>query len=243
MTLPMINATLTRRFLGAIAIATVLSSCAVLDRMGGAMKNAVGLGDCSAPASQDGLVEQSVDTSSEDLANGDRTVLYTSENRRSKKPAGCWWANSPRKTAVAAKSDAAEEKPAEKAGNTVPASAAGLTEQDRKAVAQEDPAWGIAYLGIQTERLDDDLVQINVRLEGEVHNENVAAYAECAAAQYTLSRGYGFARHVLTSVTQKNSIWTGKSVFWVSETLPDGLITINAAEKAQSCFENGIPTV
>ncbi|WP_424939642.1 hypothetical protein [Aliiroseovarius sp. S253] len=238
-----IKATLYRRLLGAMAIATVLSSCAVLDRVGGTMKNAVGLGDCSVPASNGGLVEQTVDSSADDLANGDRTVLYTSENQRAKKPAGCWWAKSPSQKAVAEEMGVTEEKPANKAASTVTASAAGLTEDDRETVAEEDPAWGISYLGIQTERLDDDLVQINVRLEGEVHNENVAAYAECAAAQYTLSRGYGFARHVLTSVTQKDSIWTGKSVFWVSETLPDGLITIDAAVTAQSCFENGIPTV
>lgn len=269
MTFPSINTTLYRRAFGAVAIVTLLSSCAALDRVGGAMKNAVGLGDCSVPASNDGLVEQAVDTPDEELKNGDRTVMYTSENVRAKKPAGCWWTKSPSQTDVAeetdvadaadaadetdvAKSsaeDAAEETQVAEAetdtqdATAVTASAEGLTEDDVEAATDANPVWEIGYLGIETERLDDDLVLINVRLEGSVDNEKVAAYAECAAAQYTLSRGYGFARHVLTSVSQEDSIWTGKAVFWVSEKLPRGLITIDAAETAQKCFDNGIPTV
>ncbi|MCK0142448.1 hypothetical protein [Aliiroseovarius sp. F20344] len=265
MTTQSIIGTVSKRLLGAVVIVTALSSCALMDRVGGVMKNAVGLGDCKV-ASDRGLVEQSKDAPSDDLMNGDRAVMYTSKYDRAKRPPGCWWAAKPGKTRTVPKDEtpvdetpatqeaaveavATETAAAEKAANdkvAVAASASPIATQSGDAglsLEETNQAWDITYLGVQTKRLDDELVQINVRLEGEVNNENVAAYAECAAAQYTLSRGYGFARHVLTSVTRDNSIWTGKAVFWVSETLPEGLITIDAAVTAQSCFENGIPTV
>jgi hypothetical protein len=72
---------------------------------------------------------------------------------------------------------------------------------------------------------------------------DVEDYAECAAAQYTLIRGYGFARHIKTDVAQVNGIWQGQAVYTISPALPDGLRTLDAEVVAASCAENGIPMV
>ncbi|MDG2340543.1 MAG: hypothetical protein P8L32_05015, partial [Paracoccaceae bacterium] len=56
------------------------------------------------------------------------------------------------------------------------------------------------YLGAQTRLLDDDIVQFSVKMNGATKIADVVEYAECVAAQYTLIRGYGFARHVRTTV-------------------------------------------
>lgn len=99
------------------------------------------------------------------------------------------------------------------------------------------------YLGVQTRLLDDDLVSFLVRMKGARDNQDVADYGECAAAQYALIRGYGFARHVRTQVEQAGDIWVGDAGYVISPALPDGLRTIDAEVTVQNCFENGIPTV
>ena len=68
-------------------------------------------------------------------------------------------------------------------------------------------------------------------------------YAECAAAQYTLIRGYGFARHVRTQVSQEGGIWRGDAVYTISESIPRGLMTLDAEVVAADCAVNGIPMV
>ena len=99
------------------------------------------------------------------------------------------------------------------------------------------------YKGVQTTLLDGDLVQFNVAMTKAQSSEDVAEYASCAAAQYTLIRGYGFARHVRTNVAQEGGIWRGDAVYTISPSLPRGLKTIDAEVTAQSCAEMGIPTV
>jgi hypothetical protein len=71
----------------------------------------------------------------------------------------------------------------------------------------------------------------------------VADYAACAAAQYALIRGYGFARHVRTAVTQEGSIWRGDAVYTISPALPRGVATIDAEVTVRDCGARGIPTV
>jgi hypothetical protein len=99
------------------------------------------------------------------------------------------------------------------------------------------------YLGIETGLLDGDLVQFRVEMTGARDRAEVAAYGECAAAQYALIRGYGFARHVRTNVQQQGSIWTGNAVFVISDALPQGLRTIDAEVTVAACEDNGIPTI
>ena len=99
------------------------------------------------------------------------------------------------------------------------------------------------YRGIETGLLDGDLVNFRVEMTGARDNEDVATYARCAAAQYTLIRGYGFARHLRTSVTETGGIWRGDAIYTISPDLPDGLKTIDAEVVAANCAENGIPMV
>ncbi len=99
------------------------------------------------------------------------------------------------------------------------------------------------YLGVETRLLDEDLVNFRVEMRGARGREDVAAYAECAAAQYTLIRGYGFARHVRTNVQEEAGLWHADAVYTVSPALPRGVQTMDAEVVAADCAEQGIPTV
>ncbi|MDA5094088.1 hypothetical protein O2N63_08295 [Aliiroseovarius sp. KMU-50] len=113
------------------------------------------------------------------------------------------------------------------------------TEQTEYAKAPFTPE----YLGIETQLLDGDLVNFRVAMKGARGQEDVAGYARCAAAQYALIRGYGFARHVRTTVDENGKRWTGDAAYVISAALPDGIKTIDAEVTVQNCLENGIPTV
>ncbi|MEL6609900.1 MAG: hypothetical protein AAFO58_08695 [Pseudomonadota bacterium] len=112
---------------------------------------------------------------------------------------------------------------------------------------QEDPSFlpefEPEYGTVQTRLLDGDLVNFLVDMRGARGPDDVSAFAECAAAQYTLIRGYGFARHVRTTVEEEGGIWRADAVYTVSPTLPRGLKTIDAEVKVGACTEQGIPTV
>jgi len=99
------------------------------------------------------------------------------------------------------------------------------------------------YLGIDTRLLDGDLVAFDVRMTGARGTQDVADYAECAAAQYAVIRGYGFARHVRTGVDRKGEVWHGDAAYVISDALPDGLAKIDAEVVTEACKENGIPTI
>lgn len=99
------------------------------------------------------------------------------------------------------------------------------------------------YRGVETSLLDGDLVQFNVSMAGARGGEDVEDYAECAAAQYALIRGYGFARHLRTNFNEKGGVWTADAVYTISPSLPRGLRTIDAEVMVAECAENGIPTV
>ena len=99
------------------------------------------------------------------------------------------------------------------------------------------------YLGIETILLDGDLVDFRVAMTGARGPDDVTAYARCAAAQYALIRGYGFARHVRTNVDDKGGTWRADAVYTVSASLPKGLRTIDAEVTVRDCGEQGIPTV
>lgn len=99
------------------------------------------------------------------------------------------------------------------------------------------------YKGIETRLLDGDLVSFLVSMTGARDNSDVAAYAECAAAQYALIRGYGFARHLRTNVVEEAGLWRADAVYTISSALPAGLRTIDAEVTVDQCRETGIPTV
>jgi len=111
------------------------------------------------------------------------------------------------------------------------------------AAGQDPVRFAPEYRGIETLLLDDDLVNFRVAMTGARGGDDVTAYAECAAAQYTLIRGYGFARHVRTTVEEEGGIWRGDAVYTISPGLPRGSRTIDAEVTAAACAEAGIPTV
>lgn len=120
---------------------------------------------------------------------------------------------------------------------------AGCATPGGEAVSRGTSDFAPVYRGIKTDLLKDDLVNFHVEMEGARIPADVEAYAECAAAQYALIRGYGFARHVRTTVVDEGSIWRGDAVYTVSPALPAGLKTIDAEVTVSACAENGIPTV
>ncbi len=99
------------------------------------------------------------------------------------------------------------------------------------------------YGAVETSLLDGDLVRFDVTMTGARDASDVENYAECAAAQYALIRGYGFARHLRTNVDESGGVWAADAVYTISPTLPRGLRTIDAEVVVASCAENGIPTV
>ncbi|GAA5071804.1 hypothetical protein [[Roseibacterium] beibuensis] len=100
-----------------------------------------------------------------------------------------------------------------------------------------------SYDGVETRLLDDDLVNFRVQMTGVATRDELSAYARCAAAQYTLIRGFGFARHLRTNVYEEGGVWVADAVYTVSPALPRGLQTLDAEIVAADCAELGIPTV
>ena len=100
-----------------------------------------------------------------------------------------------------------------------------------------------SYDGVETRLLDDDLVNFRAQMTGVATRENLIDYTRCAAAQYALIRGFGFARQVRTNVQVEGSVWIADAVYTISPALPRGLQTLDAEIVLQDCDEQGIPTV
>lgn len=105
------------------------------------------------------------------------------------------------------------------------------------------PPVALDYRGIETRLLDGDLVQFLVETGPGADRVHIERYAECAAAQYTIIRGYGFARHLRTSIVQLENGWRGDAVYTISPSLPDGVKKIDAEVVTATCAEDGIPMV
>ena len=106
-----------------------------------------------------------------------------------------------------------------------------------------DAAFSPDYQGVSTRLLEGDLVQFHVSMTGARNSADLDNYAECAAAQYALIRGYGFARHVRTKMKHQGGVQTADAVYTISPSLPRGLRTIDAEVVVADCEANGIPTV
>lgn len=131
-----------------------------------------------------------------------------------------------------------------RAGLLVSVAALGGCVQAAPGDLHADPARAnFDYRGVETRLLDGDLVNFRVTMTGARAAADVTAYAECAAAQYTLIRGYGFARHIRTEVTQTDGVWTADAVYTISPALPDGARRLDAEVVTAACAETGIPMV
>ena len=102
---------------------------------------------------------------------------------------------------------------------------------------------GQIYGPVETRLLEGDLVGFRVSMEGARGSDDVEKFAECAAAQYALIRGYGFARHVRTLVDETAGNWCADAVYTISAALPPGEMTIDAEVTVAECGRSGIPTV
>lgn len=98
------------------------------------------------------------------------------------------------------------------------------------------------YQGISTILLDKDLVSLTVAMTGAKDGSDVEAYGRCAAAQYALDQGFGFARQVRTIVKKDGQTWYGDAVYLLSAARPEGLRTIVTAEAVAECEVLGIPS-
>ena len=97
--------------------------------------------------------------------------------------------------------------------------------------------------GVQTRLLKNDLLQFDVTPSGTKSSEQMARYAECAATQYTLIRGYGFARHIRTRIGQQADRLSADAVYTISRSLLKGTKTIDAEVVADACARGNIPMV
>ncbi len=100
-----------------------------------------------------------------------------------------------------------------------------------------------AYLGVQTALLEGDLVNFKVRMTGVDDRGEIDDYAECAAAQYALIRGFGFARFVRSTYANEGKVVIADAVYVISAGLPAGSRTIDAEVTVGACGVAGIPTV
>lgn len=100
-----------------------------------------------------------------------------------------------------------------------------------------------SYDGMETRLLDGDLVNFRVVMTDAETVKQVTKYAECAAAQYKLIRGYGFLSHVRTQAAEEGGLWSADAVYTISPALPRGLKTIDAEVAVADCGAAGIPTV
>lgn len=123
------------------------------------------------------------------------------------------------------------------AATTVALGACAAPEAEDVAEAPFSPA----YLGVETLLEEGDLINLGVRMTGARGDDDVAAYAECAAVGLAQSRGFGFVRHVRTLVTQDDEIWQADAAFLVSAARPLGLVTLETAAAAKACADRGIP--
>ena len=87
------------------------------------------------------------------------------------------------------------------------------------------------YRGIETRLMEGDLVEFLVEMGGARSKQDVSDYAQCAAAQYALIRGYGFARQVRTNVTEEGGVWRGDADLHHLVRLARGLRT----DRRRSC--------
>ena len=114
---------------------------------------------------------------------------------------------------------------------------------DRFDPGLDEGSFAPEYLGVETHLLDGDLVNFQVQMRGARSKADVERYAECAAAQYALIRGFGFARHVRTNVVEQGGLWTADAVYTISSALPDGVSKLDAEVVVEDCIESDVPTV
>ncbi|MGI3168168.1 hypothetical protein ACRARG_03385 [Pseudooceanicola sp. C21-150M6] len=119
----------------------------------------------------------------------------------------------------------------------------GAEEVSRAAPIRPATAEPRSYGAVETRLLADDLVAFHVNMRGAGSEQDVIGYADCAAAQYALIRGFGFARHLRTKTAEVAGTWQADAIYTISAAIPAGTRTIDAEVTVADCKANGIPTV
>lgn len=96
------------------------------------------------------------------------------------------------------------------------------------------------YLGIETRPVGADVVNLVARMQGG-SAALATDYARCAVADLALRQGYGFARHVRTSIGLASGVHTADAVYTLSKGLPAGAVRLDADVIAADCRDRGIP--
>jgi hypothetical protein len=113
------------------------------------------------------------------------------------------------------------------------------TEND--AVLRDELPFEPDYVSTEATALDAELVQINVAMRGARDGQDVADFADCVISGYADARGFGFARHLRTQVTEESGLWRGDAVYTISPGMPAGNRTIDIEAQREACAANGIP--
>jgi hypothetical protein len=74
-------------------------------------------------------------------------------------------------------------------------------------------------------------------------SDEIAGFAECAAAQYAMLKGFGFTRHLSINIDEEGGLWRADAVYTISPELPRGSRTMDNEVTVFGCAENGIPMV
>lgn len=98
------------------------------------------------------------------------------------------------------------------------------------------------YEPIETQLLDVDLVSFKAIVRGARGPEDLRDVTDCAAAQYALIRGYGYARHIRTTLNVEGIVWEADAAYTISLDMPRGTNTLDASDTVADCQARGLPT-
>lgn len=107
---------------------------------------------------------------------------------------------------------------------------------------QESANFAPTYEPIETRLLDVDLVSFKATVRGARGPGDMRDATDCAAAQYALIRGYGYARHIRTNLKVEGVVWEADAAYTISVDLPRGTNTLEAAATVAECQARGLPT-
>ena len=114
---------------------------------------------------------------------------------------------------------------------------------EEAAPTRDDVPFTPTYLGAEAEALDSDLVRIGVQMRGPRDVADVRDYADCALSGYADARGFEFARHIKTDVTEESGLFAADAFYTMAPSIPEGVKTIETGVVLSKCNENGIPLV
>jgi hypothetical protein len=105
------------------------------------------------------------------------------------------------------------------------------------------PVGAVEYIKVDTRLMKPELVNMVVNMRNPRSTQDVLDYTECAAAQYTLIRGFGFAGRVKYDVSEDKGVWAGNAIYTLSNAHPGGRYVIDAEVTAENCAAQNIPMV